>query len=369
MKKLSVLVITLVFALIHANAQTYNITGKLTGFKSNLQVQMTDENDNTLNTALLNRGMFVLKGKLKDGPQYVNLVITDGDDDYRCTVFAGGGPIVVKGTKTQFPYNLHITGPAEQTKYNTYQNLLKKYNLQREVLMKSLSAVNKRGDTAASNKIVRQYNGISRFTDAITLKDIFNHTDTYYAARETLDFQHSLSKDSLNMFYAALSPAVKQSIYGKRIKLSLQPIVKVGDPIFDFTALDQHGNSQKLSDLKGKYILLDFSSIYCGPCNESIEELRLISQKYKDRVQVVTFSTDPKKDWLKGIKSDNITWLTLNDGRGSYSEPILRYGVDGVPNFVIISPNGIVVDKWASYGKVESGMGELEQRIIAQIGK
>jgi len=97
--------------------------------------------------------------------------------------------------------------------------------------------------------------------------------------------------------------------------------------------------------------------------------LRLISKKYKDRVEVVTFSTDPKKDWLKGIKNDNITWLTLNDGKGSYSKPVLRYGVDGVPNFVIVSPTGIIVDKWASYGKVESGMGELEQKIVAQIGK
>jgi len=94
------------------------------------------------------------------------------------------------------------------------------------VLIKSLSAVNKRGDTAASNKIVRKYNSISTITDVITIKDIFDHTNAYYAAHETLNFQHALSKDSLKLFYNALSPAVKQSIYGKRLQMSLQPMLR-----------------------------------------------------------------------------------------------------------------------------------------------
>jgi len=108
MKKISLILVAIIFAFAGASAQTYHIAGKLTGFKSNLQVQMQDDNDNTLNTTLLDKGVFVLKGKLKDGPQYVNLVITENDEDYHCTVFAGGGPVVVKGTKTQFPYNLTI---------------------------------------------------------------------------------------------------------------------------------------------------------------------------------------------------------------------------------------------------------------------
>ena len=367
--KFSISLIVLFFTIGYASAQNYHITGKLTGFKGNLQVQMLDGNDNAINSTRLKRGNFLLTGELKDGPQYVNIIITEGNQDYNCTVFAGGGNVVVKGTKSHFPYNLNITGPMEQLRYNAYQKLLKKYNLQRDELMKSLSAVNKLGDTAASNKIVRQYNAIHLSTDPITLKNIFKNTDTYYAAQEMPNYQHTLSTDSVKQFYAALSPAVKQSIYGKRIKFGLQPPVKINDPIFDFTAMDQYGKSQKLSDFKGKYVLLDFSSIYCGPCNESIEELRLISQKYKDQVQVITFSTDPQKDWLKGIKKDNITWISLNEGKGYYSESVLRYGDNGVPNFVLISPAGIVIDKWASYGKVQSGMGELEQKIVAKIGK
>lgn|GEM_PF-6147823 len=82
---------------------------------------------------------------------------------------------------------------------------------------------------------------------------------------------------------------------------------------------------------------------------------------------MITFSTDNNRDWLKGIKDGKIDWLTVSDGKGYYSDAVLRYGVDGIPHFLIISPDGKVVDKWTGYGKPESGMGDLEKRVIAEL--
>jgi thiol-disulfide isomerase/thioredoxin len=368
MKKIGLLAFTLLLFVIKTYAQAYKITGKLTGFKNNAKVELLDDNGNPINHSVLKQGYFDLIGSLKDGPQYLNLIIAEGESNYECTVFAGAGSTTIKGSKGQFPYNLTVSGSAEQTRYNAYQYSIKKFNLQREVLSKALSKVKER-DTATNNKLVRQYNALSKNERGITNNAIITHPDAYYAAELMYEQRGDFNPDTVLHFYNTMPTAIKKSKYGKRLWLSINPAIKLNDSIYDFAATTQLGKTFKLSTLKGKYILLDFSSIYCGPCNESIDELRLISKKYADRLQVVTFSTDNKRDWLKGVKEDKVDWLSVSDGKGYYSETVLRYGVNGIPNFLLISPEGKVIDKWDAYGKPASGMGELESRIIAKLNK
>lgn len=366
MKKAALFALCFLIALTAAQAETYKIIGKLTGFKNNAKVELMDDNGNVINNGRLKNGNLSLSGTLKDGPQYVSIAISEGEDAYECTIFAGTGVVTIKGSKAQFPFNLMIAGPPEQVKYNAYQYSVKKFNLQREILSKALSKV-KEGDTAANNKIVRQYNAVSKSEYGITKKAILSHPDAYYAAELMYENRRNLHPDTVLKFYNAMPAAIKKSKYGKRLWLSINPVINVNDPIYDFSAEDQHGKKFKLSQLKGKYVLLDFSSIFCGPCNESIDELRLVSKKYADKLQVVTFSTDNNRDWLKGIKDDKIDWLSVSDGKGYYSEAVLRYGVDGIPHFLIISPDGKVIDKWDTYGKTKSGIGQLESRILAKL--
>jgi peroxiredoxin len=366
MKKVYLPVIVLLLLIAKVHAQAYKINGKVTGFKNSSKVKLLNDNGDILNKTVLKQGSFVLAGQLKDGPQYVNVIITEGTQEYECEAFAGTGEVTIRGSKAQFPYNLSITGPAEQVKFNAYQSSIKKFNLQREILSKALSKV-KEGDTATNNKLVKQYNALSRNENGITLKAILMHPDAYYAAELMYEDRRHLHPDTVLKFYNAMPTAIKKSKYGKRLWLSINPAIETNAPIYDFIAADQYGKAFKLSQLNGKYVLLDFSSIFCGPCNESIDELRLLSKKYGEKLQVVTFSTDNKRDWQKGIKDDKINWLSVSDGKGYYSETVLRYGVDGIPHFFLISPDGKVVDKWIGYGKPQSGMGDLESRIIAKL--
>jgi peroxiredoxin len=145
--------------------------------------------------------------------------------------------------------------------------------------------------------------------------------------------------------------------------------LKVGDKIYDFEAYDATGKTHKLSSYTGKYILLDFSSVHCGPCVASADELRMLTKKYKNKLNVITFSADKKDEWIKGIKDEKVTWVSLNDGTGLRGKTMFKYNAPGFPGFYIISPQGVIVETWVGYENLKTGKGDLENHLIKYLKK
>lgn len=152
--------------------------------------------------------------------------------------------------------------------------------------------------------------------------------------------------------YERLDPKLKNSPDGEMVGLILYPphIAKIGEPMYDTLLTDLNGNSYHLADFKGKYILLDFWSFGCGPCHASVPEMKEISEAFKDKLAVVSLTSDSREMWKKASAYFKMTWNNLSDGkenRGIYA----KYGVSGIPNYVLISPDGIIKDSWTGYGK------------------
>jgi thiol-disulfide isomerase/thioredoxin len=148
-----------------------------------------------------------------------------------------------------------------------------------------------------------------------------------------------------------LTPALKNSIYGEKIALALFPpqTVKEGDPMYDTDLTDIAGRPHHLADFKGKYILIDFWSFGCGPCHASVPELKEIEQKLKDKLTVVSLSSDTKSVWKKATDYFKMTGNNFSDGkedRGIYA----KYGVQGIPHYVLITPEGTIQSAWTGYG-------------------
>ncbi|WP_162817918.1 TlpA disulfide reductase family protein [Niabella yanshanensis] len=158
-------------------------------------------------------------------------------------------------------------------------------------------------------------------------------------------------RPAVTKIYSQLSSDFKNSVEGQEIALVLYPpaIVKPGEPMFDTLLKDLDGNSYHLADFKGKYILLDFWSFGCGPCHASVPEMKELHEKLKDSLTIVGLSSDNKKMWRQATDLFKMTWKNLSDGnenRGIYA----RYGVEGIPNYVLIAPDGIVKASWTGYG-------------------
>ena len=143
----------------------------------------------------------------------------------------------------------------------------------------------------------------------------------------------------------------KTSYRGRRIMNKLFPqAVPIGDQIPDLELKDTSGNSHRLQELGGKYLLLDFWSNGCGPCIKSFPELKEISEQMKDRIEVVSISIDTEAIWKKASAKHSITWHNWNDLQKE-NGIFARFGVKAYPTYVLVSPDGKLIGKQVGYSK------------------
>ena len=158
--------------------------------------------------------------------------------------------------------------------------------------------------------------------------------------------------EEVKVLYTRMSEEQKQSSQGQLITANLFPakVVKVGEDMEDADLYDLEGGLHHLSELKGKYLLLDFWSSGCGPCIMALPEMGELQEKYADKLTVVSLSSDTEKRWKEASAQHKMTWTNWSDKKqtgGLYA----KYGVSGIPHYVLISPEGKIVDTWSGYGK------------------
>ena len=138
----------------------------------------------------------------------------------------------------------------------------------------------------------------------------------------------------------------------EQIRIQLYPPQEatVGEPMIDGEFYDLEGNHHTLAELGGYYILLDLWSHGCGPCIMALPEMGEIAEKYKDRLRVVSITTDTDNAWRTASEKYPMSWHNWSDGKqetGIYA----HYDQGGIPNYTLISPEGTIIDRWMGYGQ------------------
>ena len=152
--------------------------------------------------------------------------------------------------------------------------------------------------------------------------------------------------------YARMSDEQKQSEMGQLITVNVFPakVVQIGDDMADADLYDLDGKVHHLAELRGKFLLVDFWSSGCGPCIMALPEMGELQEKYAEKLTIVSLSSDTEKRWKAASVEHKMTWMNWSDKKqtgGLYA----KYGVRGIPHYVLISPEGKVVDTWSGYGK------------------
>lgn len=108
------------------------------------------------------------------------------------------------------------------------------------------------------------------------------------------------------------------------------------------------GTIMKLSDLRGKVVLIDFWASWCGPCRRENPNVVNVYNKYKDKgFEIYSVSLDrDKNSWIKAIETDKLVWKNhVSDLKYWSSEAAKLYGVNSIPATFLIDKDGKIIGK------------------------
>lgn len=119
-----------------------------------------------------------------------------------------------------------------------------------------------------------------------------------------------------------------------------------GDPAPDIVMAGVDGQERKLSDLRGKVVLIDFWASWCGPCRRENPHVVNAYREYGPRgFEVFSVSLDKTQDkWEQAIKQDGLVWPNhVSDLAGWANAAARQYGVNSIPHTVLVDPEGNII--------------------------
>jgi peroxiredoxin len=140
----------------------------------------------------------------------------------------------------------------------------------------------------------------------------------------------------------------------------LKPL-SIGQKAPDFESLSPTGQTVKLSDFRGKYVLLDFWASWCAPCREENPNIVAQYHAFKDKgftVLGVSLDDNPTA-WMKAVKDDKLEWTQVSELKRWDSEAGLLYKITAIPASFLIDPDGIIVGKNLRGAALEESLTKL----------
>jgi thiol-disulfide isomerase/thioredoxin len=206
-------------------------------------------------------------------------------------------------------------------------------------------------------------------------KFIMEHPDSYVSLHQLNDLEFMYTADGYATAYQGLSDRMKNTKIAATIKgrIDRLKITPTGKAAVNFSRKDQYGKQIKLSDYRGKLVLLDFWGSWCVVCRQMHPHLKELYAKYKDKgLEIIAVANEHSKDltenkaaWLAAIKKDDINWVhVLNDEGTGAKSIVAQYGINGYPTKLLLDQNGKILMR-----VMGSMNDEIDQRIKSILEK
>lgn len=109
-------------------------------------------------------------------------------------------------------------------------------------------------------------------------------------------------------------------------------------PDFEYSLSD--GTTQKLSDLRGKTVIINFWATWCEPCREEMPDLQRVATSHADSVVVLGVNKLEQAELMPPFAEEvKVGFLLIANPTGDISQ---RYGVRNIPTSFFVAPDGTV---------------------------
>ncbi|MBK8609710.1 MAG: AhpC/TSA family protein [Chitinophagaceae bacterium] len=139
------------------------------------------------------------------------------------------------------------------------------------------------------------------------------------------------------------------------------PNAGIGSMAPELTMNDVNDKPFSLSQLRGKYVLVDFWASWCAPCREENPNVVAAFNQFKDKnFTVLGVSLDKNKQaWINAIKEDHLNWQHISDLQYWSSAAIPLYGFDGIPYNVLVDPQGKIIATGLRESALQNKLAEV----------
>ena len=175
----------------------------------------------------------------------------------------------------------------------------------------------------------------------ILTSEVAKYKETIFAA---------LPKDLDTGFVAKYKGDVEKGMKGMIDYLSAGFELKKlnGTPSPTFKYENHKGGVTSLEDLKGKFVYVDVWATWCGPCRQEIPFLQKTEAAYHGKnIEFVSISVDEQKNhdkWSKFVTEKSLGGIQLLADKDWKSDFVQGYKINGIPRFILISPEGKIVN-------------------------
>lgn len=369
----------------------YLITGQLTNVPDSTRISLYRENGQLLEPVFhdtIFNGIFTFSDTVSHAKKLLLISREKGFPGIWQDVWVAPGKHITVTGQDKLIYLWQVKSDiSEQLEENNFQSCALelrqewvKHNIVESDWLRQMENKENAGNDSILNQIWAKVDSVRKFSFPLQ-RSIYKKEIDYmktapigpvWMGRLLLYSQMSSSKffmpylDELKELYSNLPETMKHTVDAELVYQYLYPpiAVAVGDEMADGELYDLQGATHRLSEFKGKYILLDFWSVGCGPCIASIPELEEIADTYKDHLAVVSINTDPEKSWKEFIIKKSMKGNQWNELRRANTGLTASYQVKGYPHYVLIAPDGKVQAVWGGYGK-----GSLLEKMKNQLNK
>ena len=377
MKHLSILALGGLAVLSACNsrpANQFDLKGSIEGADGQTVYIMYQSGDSMItDSAVVADGAFAFSGIIdapKGGVIYIGT--PDWDNKAVANAYFEPGEMTVSGLKADDFSEAVFTGSKTMDEMKEYESLTAPIGEQMKAMRDSMKSAT---DDAARAVFEARVDSLSNAYVKATTDFIKSHPASYYSATLLRMSSARTTYPELKALYEGLTPEVQAEAEEVAKELTALESVQPGKPAPDLTGDNPEGKAIKLSDLKGKVVLVDFWATWCGPCRASLPHVKKLYDKYNAKGFEVFCVADDDSNvdgWKEAIKQEGmegyhniLRGLKRIEKDGKFvdfdrsADQSDKYAVHYLPTKYLIATDGTIVGKIDTDEELDAKLAEI----------
>jgi cytochrome oxidase Cu insertion factor (SCO1/SenC/PrrC family) len=377
-----------------ASKTEFNLSGKISGDIESVNLSyMNEQGKQVTEKYTTQNGTFVFTGHINGSRLVFLSAFNNKNKRADANFFIDPGAVTVTGDYNDLEH-VTVRGSAAQEDYRDYQ--LQEASLTRNAatLIVQWKRLRKEARQAikqhkSEQEIALIEHQLEMVSDQIdpyrgkkednARKFIARHPNSYVSALQLIVYAKGWPIDTVKSMFSKFDPEIKNSSYGKAISRILLEMegTPLGTMAADFTARDNDGKQIRLSDFKGKVVLLNFWTSVQPQLDNTPNLITLYKKYYQkgfDMISIADDDADPDA-WKRYIKKTGVDRLWHQVLRGvKYNEdgpPDMtnaidkQFNVSVLPTRILIGTDGQIIGRYIG----TEGNAELDKKLALLFDK